>query len=55
MCQLEALVYFPWERMLNTSFSGVNRPFSASISRGTKLPCWRGRDALGEDKRRKFI
>ena len=31
-----------------------NRPFVASRSRGTKLPYWRAKVALGQDKQRKL-
>ena len=32
----------------------LNKPFTASLSRGTKQPCWRGRDALEWDKQSKL-
>lgn len=45
----------PIERMKNVSSLRVlkclNRPFAADHSRGTKLLCWRARNALGEDKK----
>ena len=35
------------------SFTHDYRPFAASHSRGTKLPCWRAKVALGHDKKGK--
>ena len=32
----------------------LNKPFTASHSRGTKQPCWRAREALGWDKQSKL-
>ena len=32
----------------------LNKPFTDSHSRGTKQPCWRGRDALEWDKQSKL-
>ena len=32
----------------------LNKPFTASLSSGTKQPCWRGRDALEWDKQSKL-
>ena len=34
--------------------SHTNRPFASCHSRGTKPPCWRASDALGEDKQRQL-
>ena len=34
--------------------SHTNRPFASWHSRGTKPPCWRASDALGEEKQRKL-
>ena len=31
------------------------RPFATSHSRGTKPPCWRAKEALGQDKQRKLL
>ena len=36
-------------------FLDTNRPFSASHSRGTKPPSWRGKVALGQDKQKTYI
>ena len=33
----------------------LNRPFAASHSHGTKLPCWRAKVALGQDKQKTCI
>ena len=35
--------------------SRSNRPFAASHSRGTKLPRWRAKVALGQDKQKTYI
>ena len=32
----------------------LNRPFAGNHSRGTKLPCWREKVVLGQDKQRKL-
>ena len=36
-------------------FSDVNSPFAASHSRGKKLPYWRAKAALGQDKQKAYI
>ena len=33
----------------------VDRPFAASLSRGTKPWCWRAKVALGQDKQGKLL
>ena len=46
---------FLWaSRLLFIRKSSTNRPITASHSRGTKLPCWRAKVALGQDKQRKL-
>ena len=61
----EDVLKVPEIRTLHTKFkdlrnyycvqSFVNRPFAASHSRDTKPPCWRAKEALGQDKQRAHI
>ena len=45
-----------WDRYLGRAGQLLaNRPFAASNSRATKLPCWRAKVALGQDKQKEHI
>ena len=46
-------INFHW--LIDQYQSIKNRPFAASHSSGTKLPCWRAKLTLGQDKQKTYI